>query len=304
MNNVYVPNWLYRKEQYERMFREDLGRARIEYRKEPAYVSVSIVAEEGGYFCGGIFVPEALNLFNESRIMNGTVKPVLVVYAPQEGFKFNDGEVVMSLIAEAESVRHCVRRILDMILRPLSGIATRTKKAVNEADGYGVKILDTRKTVSGMIEFEKYAVRIGGGYNHRLGRDDGELIKKEDIKIDGGIINAIDKAFERKSHLVSVEVEVETFDELDTVLNDGRVKHILLDNMDNQMLKRAVQRVDAYAAYTRAAIGYSDVYTLEASGIGDRSLKSVAETGVHCISKSSLIDGPKLKMKSKVELFA
>ena len=256
---------------------------------------MEIIAEEGGIFCGGIFVPEALNFLNSGRIIitdEKKVKPVRLIFSHGEGESFNSGGVVMKFVAESECVRHGIRRILDMILRPLSGIAARTQKAVSEVEGLNVKILDTRKTRSGMIEFEKYAVRTGGGYNHRFGRDDGELIKKEDIEIDGGIIRAIDKALKRKSHLASVEIEVEMLDQLDTVLKDKRVKYILLDNMDIETLKEAVRRADyEYGSYV-----------LEASGIGDRTLKSVAATGDHCISKSSLIDGPSLKMKMRLAL--
>ncbi len=279
MNEV----WL--KKELERFLLEDLGRTEVFVSDTNPVVEAYIIAEEEGVFCGGRFLAPLLNL-----LVPAGGRPVIVHNLLPEGRRLESGTLtyVASLVGDAEIIRHGIRTALNL-MQHLSGIATHVASMVKEVDGTGVKLLDTRKTTPGFRAFEKYAVRIGGGYNHRFNREDGILIKKEDIKIDGSITKAIDRALETRTHLTGVEIEVETFGQLEFVLYDGRVRHILLDNMMPGMLRQIVKLCGA-------------THILEASGVGDRDLREIAETGVHYISLSSLIRGAKpLKMKMSIE---
>src|SRR3989338_2895848 len=276
-------NELFVRKELERFLLEDLGRTDVSV-GAGSLVEAHIIAEEGGVFCGGRFLLPLLNL-----LVPAGSDPVRVRYLLPEGTPLADKKLttVAVIIADAEIVRHGVRAALNLI-QHLSGIATNVAKKVSEVEGTGARLLDTRKTTPGFRVFEKYAVRVGGGYNHRFNREDGILIKKEDIVIDGGIIPAIDRAFVSKAHLTEIEIEVETLEELECVLGDGRVTHILLDNMTPEMLRKAVLRC-------------GKTHVLEASGVGGRDVREIAETGVQYISLSSLIRGARpLTMKMRI----
>jgi len=275
MNEVFV------RRKLEEFLLEDLGAMEVPASPESGRVVARILVEEEGVFCGGKLIASLFNLLTSTN-----VPPVRMKYLRDDGDSFASGDVVAEFDVDVEVLRHGIRTLLNL-LQHMSGIATNTRKTVEQTYGLSTKLLDTRKTTPGLRAFEKYAVRVGGGVNHRHGRFDGILIKKEDIKIDGGILNAIDNAFRAKSHLVAVEIEVETLGELETVAADGRVKYVLLDNMDFDKMAEAVRR------YGRNMI-------FEASGIGDKDLRKVAETGVHYISLSSLTRGAhptKMKMR-------
>lgn len=271
--------WLRKK--FEEFFEEDLGSVEIDVGDEPKYVAAKIIAEEAGIFCGGKLIAKMLNTITPLEF-----PAVNMVYLLSEGSLFEPGDLLAEFSVNAEVLREGIRTVLNLIA-PMSRIATNTFYAVQQIGGTGCKILDTRKTTPGLRAFEKYAVKTGGGYNHRHGRYDGFLIKKEDIKIDGGIIAAIDRAERKKPYLVGIEVEVETWDELEEVLKDGRVRYILLDNMDLATMRIAVER-------------YGKTQIFEASGVGDKDLRQVAETGVHFISLSSLTIGSRIKMKMRI----
>lgn len=276
MNEIFV------RRKLEEFLAEDLGPVAIEPADPPRYVSVRIVAEEPGVMCGGRLIVPVFALITPDSVRKPRVISLL-----EEGKVFSSGKVVARVDIEVETLRHGIRTVLNL-LQHLSGIATHTRKAVNEIRDLHAKPLDTRKTTPGLRVFEKYAVRVGGAGNHRFGRYDGILIKKEDIRIDGGIKNAIDRAFQTKSHLVSVEIEVETLEELESVVADGRVGHVLLDNMPLADMAGAVRK-------------YGDRIVFEASGVGNEDLRAVAETGVHYISTSSLVRGAHpIKMKMRI----
>ncbi|MBI2639950.1 MAG: carboxylating nicotinate-nucleotide diphosphorylase [Candidatus Sungbacteria bacterium] len=276
MNEIFV------RRKLEEFLAEDIGPVAVESNDSLRFVSARIIAEEPGVMCGGKLIVPAFSLITP----DGVQKP-RAIFLLEEGRAFSSGNIVARIDIEVETLRHGIRTVLNL-LQHLSGIAAHTRKAVDEIKGLPAKLLDTRKTTPGLRVFEKYAVRVGGGTNHRFGRYDGILIKKEDIQIDGWIKKAIDRAFLAKSHLVSVEIEVETFEELEVVVADGRVSHVLLDNMSLKMMAEAVQK-------------YGDKIIFEASGIGDKDLRLIAETGVHYISTSSLVRGAHpVKMKMRV----
>jgi nicotinate-nucleotide pyrophosphorylase (carboxylating) len=160
-------------------------------------------------------------------------------------------------------------------LQHLSGIATKTSLFVNLIKGSGAKIVDTRKTTPGLRILEKYAVRMGGGYNHRFALYDGILIKDNHIVAAGGVRQAVEAAKNGAPHTLKVEVEVRTLDELREALDAG-ADAILLDNMDVDTMRQAVEITAGRAL-------------LEASGgINESTVADIAGTGVDIISVGAL----------------
>lgn len=133
-------------------------------------------------------------------------------------------------------------RLALNLMQRMSGIATLTSQYVAATEGTSARIVDTRKTMPGLRMIDKYAVLIGGGYNHRFGLDDGILIKDNHILLAGGIETAIKRARERAGHLHKIEVEVATFEQLNEAINFG-ADIIMLDNMKPTQVKEAVEIV-------------------------------------------------------------
>jgi nicotinate-nucleotide pyrophosphorylase (carboxylating) len=157
----------------------------------------------------------------------------------------------------------------------LSGVATRTRQFVRAVEGTRARILDTRKTLPGLRMAQKYAVRTGGGTNHRIGLFDGVLIKENHILAAGGVRAAVEKALREVSADVTVQVEVESLEQLREAL-EARAKLILLDNFEPPAMREAVQIA-------------GDRAELEASGgVSLSTVRAIAETGVHRISVGAL----------------
>ena len=191
-----------------------------------------------------------------------------------------DGELVKKGEYFAE-VSGCSRSILTgervalNLMQRMSGIATRTAQAVSAVSGTKTRIVDTRKSTPGLRVLEKYAVRVGGGGNHRFNLADGILIKDNHISAAGGIREAIAAVRQNAPHTLRIEVETETLEQVDEAIGSG-ADIIMLDNMDNETMRIAVQRIAGRAL-------------TEASGnMGERDLRSVAETGVDFISVGAL----------------
>ncbi|MBP8989536.1 MAG: carboxylating nicotinate-nucleotide diphosphorylase, partial [Clostridia bacterium] len=156
-----------------------------------------------------------------------------------------------------------------------SGIATQTRLAVQAVEGTKARITDTRKTTPGLRSIEKYAVRTGGGTNHRFNLSDGILIKDNHIRAAGGIKQAVDRARKGGSHLLKIEVETETIEQIEEALEAG-ADVIMLDNMSLLQMAEAVRLIAGRAI-------------VEASGnMADQDLRAVAETGVDLISIGAL----------------
>jgi nicotinate-nucleotide pyrophosphorylase (carboxylating) len=171
-------------------------------------------------------------------------------------------------------------RVALNFLQRLSGIATQTRKYVNAVSGTKAVILDTRKTTPGLRVLEKYAVRVGGGKNHRFGLYDGVLIKENHITAAGGVREAIRRARSRVDHLKKIEVEVTNLQELNEAL-DAKAEIILLDNMTVRQVETAVDQVDGRAL-------------LEASGgIHLENVREYALTGIDFISVGALTHSPR-----------
>jgi nicotinate-nucleotide pyrophosphorylase (carboxylating) len=162
----------------------------------------------------------------------------------------------------------------------MSGIATLTKRFVDAVDGTHARILDTRKTAPGLRAFEKYAVTVGGGFNHRLGLDDAILIKENHIKVAGGIHPAIEAARSFRDRVAWLEVEVTTLEELKEALK-WDVDAVLLDNMRPEMVRQAVEMVHAHRIAGTPLVEASGGVTLD-------NVRRFAEAGVDRISVGAL----------------
>ena len=203
-----------------------------------------------------------------------------------DGVRVKRNEVLARLSGPTQSILKAERVALNFIQR-LSGIATLTGKYVDAVQEYPVKILDTRKTTPGMRILEKYAVRAGGGFNHRLGLSDGILIKDNHLifqqlssgeKPPEAVKKAVLLAKQKAGHLRKIEAEVDTLEQVEQALEAG-ADEILLDNMDIDTLARAVE-------LSRRS-GRS--VALEASGnVSLRNIKKIAATGVDFISVGAL----------------
>ncbi|NOY44802.1 MAG: carboxylating nicotinate-nucleotide diphosphorylase [Deltaproteobacteria bacterium] len=191
-----------------------------------------------------------------------------------DGDRVDSGTVVAVAHGDAQVLLTAERTALNLLQR-LSGIATQASEWVRELDGTRARLVDTRKTTPGLRALEKYAVRVGGAANHRFGLFDGILIKDNHIRAAGGVAAAVTAARRNAPHTLKVEVEVTTLAELDQALAVG-ADAVLLDNMDLDTLRRAVERTAGKAV-------------LEASGGVTRDrLRAIAQTGVDLISAGAL----------------
>jgi len=202
-----------------------------------------------------------------------------VTFTPKvvDGTRVNAGDMIAVVEGSARLVMSAERVALNF-LNHMSGIATLTRSYADAVAGTGARICDTRKTTPGMRAFQKYAVRCGGGANHRYSLDDAILIKDNHIAVAGSVAAAYRAAEAFAGHLVAIEIEVQTLAELEEALSAG-ARLVLLDNMDNDTLRQAVA-INAGRA------------RLEASGgvILDR-VRSIGETGVDYISTSQITMG-------------
>ena len=187
-----------------------------------------------------------------------------------DGDRISRGEVVAHIGGRAWGVLAAERTALNLLSR-MSGVATATRALADAVAGYKAKIVCTRKTTPGLRVLEKEAVRLGGGANHRFGLDDAMLIKDNHVALAGGVRQALERARRHTGHLVKIELEVDTLDQLAEALEVG-VDAVLLDNMTPETLRRAVAMVDGRAV-------------TEASGrITFETAPAIAATGVDLIS--------------------
>jgi nicotinate-nucleotide pyrophosphorylase (carboxylating) len=162
-----------------------------------------------------------------------------------DGARLTPGDDIATLSGPARGILTAERVALNF-MGHLSGIASATAAIADAISPYGTKVTDTRKTTPGLRQVQKYAVRVGGGANHRFGLDDAILIKDNHVAVAGGIKPAIARARAYAGHLVKIEVEVDTLDQLREALDAG-VEAVLLDNMTPDQLREAVALVDGRA---------------------------------------------------------
>ncbi|MCB0806471.1 MAG: carboxylating nicotinate-nucleotide diphosphorylase [Bacteroidales bacterium] len=196
----------------------------------------------------------------------------------KDGEQIQPGDIVFEVEGKAQSILSGERLALNFLQR-MSGIATHTFNLTQLLAGLHTKLLDTRKTTPLLRELEKYAVRMGGGHNHRKGLYDMILIKDNHIDFAGGIREAINSCrnyLVRQNKSLEIEIEVRNFDELNEVLDTGGINRIMLDNFSPIDLAKAVKMINGR-------------FETEASGgITEHSIRSYAETGVDFISVGAL----------------
>ena len=192
----------------------------------------------------------------------------------KDGNKILPGEILAEITGPARTILKGERVALNFLQR-MSGIATITSKFCQKAKDLPVRIVDTRKTTPGLRILEKYAVRMGGGHNHRFGLYDAVLIKDNHIAVAGGIKSAVNSVQKQISHTVKIEVEVENLSQLQEALK-VQVDIIMLDNMDLETMKEAVKMVKG-----KTLIEASGGITLE-------KVRKIAQTGVDLISIGAL----------------
>jgi nicotinate-nucleotide pyrophosphorylase (carboxylating) len=194
-----------------------------------------------------------------------------------DGVRVNAGQQVAVIRHNARVILSCERVILNFLQR-VAGIATTTRKFVDAVSGTRVRILDTRKTAPGLRVIDKYAVRCGGGQNHRLDLSDGVLIKHNHIALAGGIEPALDRAMHNRRGSQPIEIEVRSLEELQQALARG-AEAILLDHVSVELVRKAVEICSRH----------SRRIPLEcAGGINLENVRAYAETGVDFISVGAL----------------
>ncbi|BCG56635.1 carboxylating nicotinate-nucleotide diphosphorylase [Paenibacillus sp. URB8-2] len=235
----------------------------------PGHQSKGIIhAKEEGVVCG---IPVAELVFE-------VVDPNLSFTAlVKEGERVAKGTV----LAEVEGSTHAIltgERLALNLMQRLSGVATRTASFVQALEGLPARLVDTRKTTPGHRILEKYAVRIGGGANHRFGLYDAVMIKDNHIKGAGGIQKAVSRARANIPHTMTIEVEAESLEQVEEALAAG-ADIIMLDNMSLALMKEAVRRIKTKAPHVKT----------EASGnVSLETVRGIAETGVDVISVGRL----------------
>jgi nicotinate-nucleotide pyrophosphorylase (carboxylating) len=193
----------------------------------------------------------------------------------RDGAKVSAKDLLVEIEGDARAILSAERTALNFVGH-LSGIATLTAAYAEKIKHTKAKIVDTRKTTPGLRALEKYAVRCGGGVNHRMGLDDAVLIKDNHIAVAGGVGPALKAASKAVGHLVKVEIEVDSLKQLEEVLKIGGADAVLLDNMSIKDLKRAVEM-------------NAGKLVLEASGgVTLETVAGIAETGVDVISAGAL----------------
>lgn len=240
-----------------------------------------IVAKEQGVLAG---LPLARKIFDRLGATEVTVRAHLA-----EGETLLPGSVVATFQGPVSYLLTGERVVLNF-LQHLSGVATLTRRYVEAISGTGARILDTRKTRPGLRLLEKYAVRVGGGRNHRLGLDDGVLIKDNHIIAAGGLRAAVERARAGAPHVVRIEVECDTLSAVEEALTAG-ADTILLDNMSVEQIAQAVRSIGGRAL-------------VEASGgISLQTVRATAETGVDLISVGALThSAPALDLSMRIEV--
>ncbi len=249
-----------------RALAEDLGAGDLtaDLIPEGTRASATVLTRERAILCGGPWFEEVFRQLDEE---------IDIEWRATEGEPVEPGQTLCLLSGPARPLLSGERTALNF-LQTLSGTATSVHHHVRALIGTGTRLLDTRKTLPGLRQAQKYAVRIGGGRNHRMGLYDGILIKENHILACGSIAAAVAAARQRHPG-IEVEVEVENLEELEQALAAG-ADILLLDNFDLEMLREAVRRTAGRAK-------------LEASGGVDLDgLRAIAETGVDYISVGAL----------------
>ena len=257
------------QDEVRRALLEDLGRAgdlSTQATIDPETIATGLfVARDAGVVCGLPHAALAFEALDSGLIFEQKLS---------DGDHVTPGTVVASVSGDARSILSAERTALNFMCH-LSGIATLTSRFVSQITHTDARMCCTRKTIPGFRASQKYAVRCGGGSNHRFGLDDAILIKDNHIAVSGGITKALEAAKSFAGHLVKIEIEVDTLEQFEEALSTG-ADCVLLDNFSVERLKEAVQINRGRAA-------------LEASGgVKLDTVRAIAESGVDYISSSQI----------------
>lgn len=248
--------------------KEDIGTGDITTQSTIAIdklIEGKFIAKESGVVCGITVASRVFELIDPSIDMK------IHCY---DGLYVEKGTIIAEISGKAQSILTGERVALNF-LQLLSGVASFTRKCVEDVKGTKAMITDTRKTIPGLRVLQKYAVKTGGGNNHRYNLSDGVLLKDNHIKAAGGIKEAIEAARKNIPHTLKIEVEVENQQMIEEAL-ESNADIIMLDNMSIEEMRNAVRFIDGRAL-------------VEASGnMGEKNLKEVAETDVDIISIGAL----------------
>ncbi len=230
---------------------------------------VQLIIKENGVLAGVKMAEKIFHYFDKDLKIHVFI---------HDGTEVKVGDIAFTVEGKVQSLLQTERLVLNVMQR-MSGIATTTRKYVNQLKGTKTRVLDTRKTTPGMRMLEKEAVKIGGGVNHRIGLFDMILLKDNHVDFSGGTANAIKRAQDyckAKGKDLKIEIEVRNFDELQEALNTGGIDRIMLDNFSVENTKKAVEIVNGR-------------YEIESSGgITYDTLRDYAECGVDYISVGAL----------------
>lgn len=233
--------------------------------REATWGKADLICKQDGVVCGLDVFKRVFELLDETSVFETLLN---------DGDEVKKGQLMGTIYGDIRVLLSGERTALNYLQR-MSGIATLTHEMVAELKGYKTKLLDTRKTTPNMRPFEKHAVKVGGGTNHRYNLSDGILIKDNHIGAAGSITKAVEMAKEYAPFVRKIEVEVETLDQLKEALEAG-ADIIMLDNMDNDTMKKAVELVAGKAQ-------------TECSGnVTKARLKEIAEIGVDFVSCGAL----------------
>jgi nicotinate-nucleotide pyrophosphorylase (carboxylating) len=268
-----------------RALEEDLGRAGdvTSTATVPAGTSARAVvaARRPGVISGLPLVEAALRRLDPA---------VAITPRARDGDAVEAGAVLLTVAGDARAVLGAERVALNF-LGHLSGIATATAAFARLIAGTNARVCCTRKMTPGLRALEKYAVRCGGGFNHRFGLDDAILIKDNHIAVAGGIRAVLARAWAVAGHLVKIEIEVDTLEQLREVLDTGMADVVLLDNMDVATLKTAV------------AMAAGRVVTEASGGITHATAAAIAATGVDYLSSGAIThSAPNLDVGLDIEM--
>lgn len=231
---------------------------------------ISFIAKEDGLFCG----EEVISLGFEMLSKENQVEQFV-----HDGMPFEKGDILAKVTGKIADLLTGERVVLNLVQR-MCGVATLTKRAVSQLNSAHTRICDTRKTTPGLRMLEKYAVRIGGGFNHRIGLYDGVMIKDNHISFAGSITEAVAKARAGLGHMVKIEVETETLEQVKEAINAG-ADVIMFDNRTPQEISEWIKIVP-------------DTIITEASGgITLENIASYSKTGVDYISLGFLTHSAK-----------
>lgn len=223
------------------------------------------VAKDDGILCG---ISIAKRVF---ELVGGEFEMEILIH---DGSRVKKGDIIAKMSGQTKTLLKGERTALN-ILQHMSGIATATRRCVDLVEGTNAKITDTRKTLPGLRQLQKYAVTVGGGRNHRYNLSDGAMLKDNHIDAYGSITGAVNALREKIGHMVKIEVEVRNLEELREALA-VKTEIIMLDNMSCEDMKKAVEITNGQAL-------------LEASGnVTEANIRSIAETGVDIISLGAL----------------